>query len=164
MLKTYAGDSAAVEVERKAAAAIEPARDRNPEALADLFAPDIILPEQFVEGVRSDSYVSGEKALMLAVLEDGIRCFQEHLRNPRSNPRLLSRQAEEWIRAVDYDWSFSFNNVCETLGINPSALRTTLLSWKVRRLAEDGSTGVPTPHSKKVYRLHLRTKRTGGVR
>jgi len=90
MLKTYAGDSAAVEVERKAAAAIEPARDRNPEALADLFAPDIILPEQFVEGVRTDSYVSGEKALMLAVLEDGIRCFQEHLRNPRSNPRLLS--------------------------------------------------------------------------
>ncbi len=164
MLKTYAGDSAAVEVERKAAAAIEPARDRNLEALADLFAPDIILPEQFVEGVRSDSYVSGEKALMLAVLEDGIRCFQEHLRNPRSNPRLLSRQAEEWIRAVDYDWPFSFNNVCETLGIDPSALRTTLLSWKVQRLAEAGSTGVPTPHAKKVYRLHLRTKRTGGVR
>ena len=51
-----------------------------------------------------------------------------------------------------------------TDSINPSALRTTLLSWKVQRLAEAGSTGVPTPHAKKVYRLHLRTKRTGGVR
>src|SRR5437762_13739588 len=142
MLKTYAGDSAAVEVERKAAAAIEPARDRNPEALADLFAPDIILPEQFVEGVRSDSYVSGEKALMLAVLEDGIRCFQEHLRNPRSNPRLLSRQAAEWIRAADYDWPFSFNNICETLGIDPSALRRALLAWKAERMADVTNHGV----------------------
>src|SRR5262249_61031004 len=137
---------------------------RNPGHAAHRFAPGIGLPGQLVEGARSDSYISGEKAPRLAVLEDGIRCFQEHLRNPRSNPRLLSRQAEEWIRAVDYDWPFSFNNVCETLGIDPSALRAALLSWKIRRLAEIGTPGSPTPHAKKVYRLHLRTKRTGGVR
>ena len=159
------GETAAAEVEvREQGPGAAPRGPSTPESLADLFAPDVVLPAQFFEGARRDSLASGEKALMLAVLEDGIRCFQEHLRNPRSNPRLLSQQAEAWIRAVDYDWPFSFNNVCETLGIDPSALRTTLLSWKVRRLAEDGSTGVPTPHSKKVYRLHLRTKRTGGVR
>ena len=162
MVNSYAGETAAVEVERKAVAGAELART-SPEGLADLFSPDIVLPEQFFEGARRDSYVSGEKALMLAVLEDGIRCFQEHLRNPRSNPRLLSRQAEEWIRAVDYDWPFSFNNVCETLGIDPAALRAALLAWKSKRFAEQGQTG-PTPHAKKVYRLHLRTKRTGGVR
>ena len=167
MANTYASDTA-IELKRTNPEAL-PSPDsyrpsRDPDTLADLFTPDIILPEQFFDGARRDSYISGEKALMLAVLEDGIRCFQEHLRNPRSNPRLLSRQAEEWIRAVDYDWPFSFNNVCETLGIDPSALRTTLLSWKVQRVAEAGSTGVPTPHAKKVYRLHLRTKRTGGVR
>ena len=138
--------------------------DRTPESLADLFAPDIVLPEQFFEGARRDSYISGEKALMLAVLEDGIRCFQEHLRNPRSNPRLLSEQAEAWIRAVDYEWPFSFNNVCETLGIDPSALRGALLAWKAKRLAEHTDRGMPTPAAKKVYRLHLRTKRTTGVR
>jgi len=138
--------------------------DRTPESLAELFAPDIVLPEQFFEGARRDSYISGEKALMLAVLEDGIRCFQEHLRNPRSNPRLLSEQAEAWIRAVDYEWPFSFNNVCETLGIDPSALRGALLAWKAKRVAEQVDRGAPTPAAKKVYRLHLRTKRTTGVR
>jgi len=155
-------DTAAMELGRQEA---ERSRvERTPESLADLFAPDIVLPEQFFEGARRDSQASGEKALMLAVLEDGIRCFQEHLRNPRSNPRLLSQQAEAWIRAVDYDWPFSFNNVCETLGIDPGALRDALLDWKAKRLTERDSQGGPTPAAKKVYRLHLRTKRTTGVR
>ena len=101
---------------------------------------------------------------MLAVLEDGIRCFQEHLRNPRSNPRLLSQEAETWIKSVDYDWPFSFNNVCETLGIDPDALRSSLLNWKTQRLATVEDRGRPTPNEKKVYRLHLRTKRTSGIR
>lgn len=136
---------------------------RDPEILSELFAPEIILPEQVLQGFRRDSYISGEKALMLAVLEDGIRCFQEHLTNPRSNPRLLSKQAEEWIRAADYEWPFSFANVCETLGIDPDALRSALLKWKAERLA-GSERGTPTPTDKKVYRLHLRTKRTSGVR
>ena len=97
---------------------------RDIDALSELFGPEIVLPEQIVTGYRNDSYLSGEKALMLAVLEDSIRCFQEHLRNPRLNPRLLSEQAEDWIRAEDWDWPFSFNNVCDTLGIDPEALRS----------------------------------------
>lgn len=165
MAKTF-GDTAAIPLPQGTVTAPEVYRGpRDPESLAELFGPDVMLPEQFFEGARRDSYISGEKALMLAVLEDGIRCFQEHLRNPRSNPRLLSQQAEQWIRAIDYEWPFSFNNVCETLGIDPAALRSALLSWKAKRLAECGLTGAgPTPTAKKVYRLHLRTKRTSGVR
>ncbi|MCW5891510.1 MAG: hypothetical protein KIT14_13300 [bacterium] len=164
MAKTLATETAAA-IE----SATDPQRDpgpgrRDPEVLAELFAPEIILPEQVVQGFRRDSYISGEKALMLAVLEDGIRCFQEHLTNPRSNPRLLSQQSEQWIRAVDYEWPFSFNNVCETLGIDPDALRSALLGWKAKRLAAAGDGTQPTPTDKKVYRLHLRTKRTSGVR
>src|SRR5207245_6121034 len=158
-------DTAAIEVEAREQVLTEPPRGRStPESLAALFAPDVVLPAQFFEGARRDSLASGEKALMLAVLEDGIRCFQEHLRNPRSNPRLLSQQAEAWIRAVDYDWPFSFNNVCETLRIDPDALRHTLLDWKAKRVAESATNGGPTPAAKKVYRLHLRTKRTSAVR
>ena len=135
---------------------------RDPDSRDEVFAPDVILPEQFFAGAWRGSYVSGEKALMLAVLEDGIRCFQAPMRNPRSNRRLVSREAEQWIRAVDYEWPFSFQNVCETLGINPESLRGALLGWKAKRLAalEAGT----APLAKKVYRLHLRTKRTSGVR
>ena len=82
-MKSLGGETAAIEVERTAVEQPVGRGDRTPESLAELFAPDIVLPEQFFEGARRDSYISGEKALMLAVLEDGIRCFQEHLRNPR---------------------------------------------------------------------------------
>ncbi len=164
-MSNSSSETAAIELRRQEVEIGERVRtDRtSPESLAELFAPDIVLPEQFFEGARHDSQASGEKALMLAVLEDGIRCFQEHLRNPRSNPRLLSQQAESWIRSVDYDWPFSFNNVCETLRIDPAALRAALLDWKAKRLAEHEDRG-PTPTSKKVYRLHLRTKRATAVR
>ena len=70
-----------------------------------------------------------------------------------------------WVPGVEISVSWGDTTLhIVGLGIDPSALRTTLLSWKVQRVAEAGSTGVPTPHAKKVYRLHLRTKRTGGVR
>ena len=117
------------------------------DTLTDLFGPEIVLPEQIINGYRNDSYLSGEKALMLAVLEDGIRCFQEHLRNPRLNPRLLSEQAEEWISAEDWDWPFSFNNVCETLGLDPEALRSALLRWKAKLTANQAQ---PSPAGKRA--------------
>ena len=164
MAKTQAESAAAGVLNQADALSREPSRSRrDPEILAELFAPEIVLPEQMIQGYRRDSQLSGEKSLMLAVLEDGIRCFQEHLTNPRSNPRLLSKEAEVWIRAVDYEWPFSFNNVCETLGIDPDALRGSLLAWKAKQLATVENHSRPTPHDKKVYRLHLRTKRSAGV-
>ena len=53
---------------------------------------------------------------------------------------------------MDYEWPFSFQNVCETLGINPESLRGTLLGWKAKRLAVLEVTAL---HAKKVYRLRL---------
>ena len=65
-------------------------RPRDPDILAELFAPEIVLPEQLQQGYRRDSYLCGEKALMLAVLEDGIRCFQEHLTKPYELAKLVT--------------------------------------------------------------------------
>lgn len=124
-------------------------RTRDP----DPFGPDVILPGQFYENARTLETATGERALMLAVLEDGIRCFREHLKNPRVRPRLLARQAERWIRSTDWEWPFSFNNVCESLDLNPECLRTSLL-----RAAEDGVDRPKPRSSHRVYRLTPRVK------
>jgi len=123
-------------------------RDANP------FGPDVILPEQFYDQRNGLEQAAGEKALMLAVLEDGIRCFQEHLKNPRVRPRLLARQAEKWIRSADWDWPFSFNNVCESLSLNPECLRNRLLMPR----ATGELAPKPRPSSHRVYRLTPRVK------
>lgn len=138
--------------ERRSHRAVERPNGRS--AGAEPFGPDVILPEQFYEPQNGLEHISGEKALMLAVLEDGIRCFQEHLKNPRVRPRLLARQAEKWIRSPDWDWPFSFNNVCESLALNPECLRTRLLAPR-----ENGEpTPKPRPSSHRVYRLTPRVK------
>ena len=82
-----------------------PVAKKSPKDAAS-FGPDVILPEQFYDSSVGMEEVSGERALMLAVLEDGIRCFQEHLTSPRVRPRLLARQAEKWIRSGDWEWPF----------------------------------------------------------
>lgn len=119
----------------------------------DSFGPDVILPGQFYENARTMETASGERALMLAVLEDGIRCFQEHILSPRVRPRLLARQAERWIRSMDWDWPFSFNNLCESLNLNPDCLRESLLKG-----ASEPRTGPKPRSSHRVYRLTPRVK------
>ncbi len=128
-------------------------RAESAPAGATPFGPDVILPEQFYDRPAGLEEVSGERALMLAVLEDGIRCFQEHIQSPHVRPRLLARQAEKWIRSQDWDWPFSFNNVCESLSLDPDSLRAAIL-----RPNPDGPPTKPRPSTHRVYRLTPRVK------
>jgi hypothetical protein len=116
-------------------------------------APDVILPEQHFDRSLGLDEVAGERALMLAVLEDGIRCFQDHLQSPRVRARLLARQSERWIRSEDRTWPFSFHNICESLSIEPEILRNRLL--EARPQAESAR---PRVSSHRVYRLTPRVK------
>ena len=134
------------------------------DSLTDILGPDVILPPQFFDGPRGDSDFSPEKALMLAVLEDAIRCFQEYFRTTRARPRMLSRQAERWIRTRDWNWPFSFNNVCDALSIDPECMRDALLRMKYDRLMSEQRPrpSQAPPEVARVVRLNARAK--GGKR
>lgn len=70
---------------------------------------------------------------MLAVLKDAIACFQSHSFKPsRTNERLF-KEAEEWINSNDAG-IFSFNDICETLGLDTEALRKGLKRWKAQQM------------------------------
>lgn len=73
------------------------------------------------------------RALMLAVLEDGIACFQSCLFQPSHIHEKLSEEAERWMNSDD-DRVFSFKNICEILGLDPERLRKRLLQWKARQV------------------------------
>ncbi len=139
----------------------EPRRLPVRESLSDLLGPDVMLPQQFYDGPRKDSDASPEKALMLALLEDSIRCFQEYFRTTRARPRMLSRQAERWIRTRDWNWPFSFNNICEALGIDSDCMRDTLLRMKYEHLMSQGR---PQTYARPARIVRLNGRAKGGKR
>lgn len=72
----------------------------------------------------------GEEKLMLAVLASAIEHFQKHVLSKDEKGRELFQEAEEWFLEKDSDQLFSFEYICETLGLHPDYLRQGLLSWK----------------------------------
>jgi hypothetical protein len=64
---------------------------------------------------------------MLAILEDAVDCFQNNVFPQSLKGRRLFQEAEKWVVEVDGDWVFSFENVCETLELNPAYVRQGLL-------------------------------------
>ena len=39
-------------------------------------------------------------------------------------------EAECWVFTTDWDWPFSFVNLCELFGFDPEAVRRALRAWK----------------------------------
>src|SRR5262245_12660312 len=98
------------------------------ERIASLFEPDTLVAAQYFGNLRRKTLLDPEKRLMLAILEDAINCYQDHLLSQRSKARRFFTEAEEWI--------FSFRNICETLGFNPEYVRQGLLRWKEKKTAK----------------------------
>src|SRR5437763_5297778 len=71
---------------------------------------------------------------MQAVLENAIEYFQKYVLAKDERGKKLFQEAEEWILDKDSDWFFSFENICEVLGLHPDYMRQGLLCWKETRL------------------------------
>ena len=108
--------------------------------------PSAVLPRQTSGGVRPDRETSGPRALMLAVLEDAVRCIEAGRRRRHFYTRRLAAEAEAWVRCEQRDWPFSFVIICEVLGFDVGAVRARLLMS-----AGDAAYGRPT-------RLRLRVR------
>ena len=70
----------------------------------------------------------GERRLLLAVLEDGIRTFLKNAHATHGRAGNLKREALTWLRSDQRDDVFDFENICETLGIDAGRLRTRVLT------------------------------------
>jgi hypothetical protein len=121
------------------------------ERIGSLFHPDSLLPFHYFETLRRKTLLEPEKRLMLAILEDAIYCFQDNLLTQNVRNRRLFEEAEEWIVEADGDWVFSFENVCDALGLNPPYVRQGLLRWMKNKLPQHGK-GIVARGRKKIPR------------
>ncbi len=94
-------------------------------------------PKPYLEAVCRKADLDAEQELMLAVLEDAVTCFQKYFAARDKIGTRLFCEAEEWILLQGKSgWFFSFDNICETLGLNPGYIREGLLHWRYHRLSE----------------------------
>jgi hypothetical protein len=105
--------------------------------------PAAVLPEQFSSPAKP-SRARGEVALMHAVLEDAVHCFQNLSGAPGKRSQRLAKEAESWFFSDDTRWPFSFVNICAVLGLDPEYIRLGLQRWRQQCLT--------TPHLQKVRR------------
>ena len=104
-------------------------------AIAGIMIPDTLTPGQYYEGIRADDASARPiKRLMLAVLEDAMRCYQTYTNSRNRAQRRLFVEAEAWLMDRKADGPFAFESVCETLGIDPSCLREGLRRWRLQQL------------------------------
>jgi hypothetical protein len=105
------------------------------ERLGFLFQPDVLIPAQYFDTLRSKTGMEPEKRLMLAVLEDAVRCFQDNVPAESDAKKKLFAEAAEWFLDKSDDWAFSFESICDALSLNPEYVRRGLLRWKEKNLA-----------------------------
>jgi len=101
---------------------------------------DIILPSQYFGSLGSVG-LSGEQRLMLAVLVDAINVLQIWKGKGSTRGRLNFAEAAQWVNTRGTLHLFSFDGVCEGLGIDSELLRARL---RVMTVHPAYSAGRPT--------------------
>ncbi|HEY6365265.1 MAG TPA: hypothetical protein VI585_10805 [Candidatus Binatia bacterium] len=93
--------------------------------LQDDSADPVVIEQFFTTGIHG-----GEERLMLAVLQDAVECFQDYALAEYVWEKKLFQEAEDWIWEKNTDWPFSFENICESLQLDPDYIRRGLLVWE----------------------------------
>jgi hypothetical protein len=102
------------------------------ERIGSLFQPDTLLGEDYAANFRRKIPLEPERTLLLAVLEDGVRCYQENLFAVNGKRRTLFDEAREWLFSDDADWFCSFVSICTLLNLEPNYIRRGLRQWEAR--------------------------------
>ena len=88
----------------------------------------ILMPAQYADLVRRNHTLEGELKLLMAVLEDAIRCYLRYVDAEDGERRREFIEVRTWFESTVAGPAgiFSFENLCEALGIEPHRLLARL--------------------------------------
>ncbi len=110
-----------------------------------LFAPETVLPSQYFDRIRRRTDLTGEQRLMCAVIEDAVDMYLKHAGARRPLHRALFAEAEAWIESTERGWLYSFEAICDYLGLDVDSVRAGLRARKAR--AQSSEEPVPAAAS-----------------
>jgi hypothetical protein len=79
--------------------------------------------------LRRAGAVHAEVALMWAILEDALKCYQHRFLLNNHQTSVLTNEAEAWLFSDDTSYLFSCVNICAVLELDFQHLRQGLLCW-----------------------------------
>ena len=80
---------------------------------------------------RRGTLVNGpERRLMVAVLEDAVNRFRKHAGAKTNEGKAILAEEEQWFFGSGEDGPFSFETICDALGMDPDYLRGGLRRFK----------------------------------
>lgn len=99
-------------------------RQQSDRCALAVFRPDVILPVQLFAALSPPPIP--EKRLMLAILADAIHCFRKYRLSKANHARRTFHEAQHWFMDRNSDELFSFERICETLGLDADCVRRSL--------------------------------------
>jgi hypothetical protein len=78
--------------------------------------------------LQTRNVLDGERALMFAVLVDALDTYVKTRNAKGHRKRAEFNEVDGWIRSRTTSSPFSFETICDSLGLNPDAIRFSLKS------------------------------------
>jgi hypothetical protein len=85
--------------------------------------PHVILPSQYFEPCGG---LTPEHRLRMAVLYDAIRCVEKYRFATDAQSQRRFHEVRRWLLAEETNWPYSFEAICEALGLDANAVRHRL--------------------------------------
>lgn len=106
-----------------------------------VLSTEVLTAEQFFARSRLAMPLTGAQRLMLAMVTDAIQCFLKYHDACVPKKRRLFHEAKEWIWSPEQHQLFSFEYVCEHLGLDPAYLRQGLRQWEEQKTGNTDHAG-----------------------
>jgi hypothetical protein len=100
--------------------------------LPAMLEPDVLLTSQYFDRVRRQLEDAPERMLMLAVLEEAVGVYLRFAAADTAYQQHMFAEAEAWIESEEHHWLFSFESICDAVGLEPGYMRRGLRAWKAR--------------------------------
>lgn len=113
-----------------------------------IMTDDTSMLQHYLDTFRRSQHLEPEKLLIAAILEDAVQEYRKYSRARDANGKKRFREVEEWIMRGGNDWIFSFDSVCDLLGLDPDYVRRGVLD----------TIGRPVQEEKSVHRDRLRKR------
>src|SRR4029077_16950585 len=96
-----------------------------------LFEPDTILPTQFSAMFKNSKSTEPDRSIRTGILADAVSCLLTDLHRSNLRQRKQYEEAKAWVTAnEESECIFSFKNIFEVFGMDPSYLRRGLIRLK----------------------------------